>query len=780
MRTAILAFAAGILWLQFQPELPSWWVGAMASGWLLVVAGGCLLMPVVRRSLLLVGCVLLGLGYATWRADMRLVDRLDSAWEGKDVELVGTIAELPQHFNRGSRFRFAVEEVKTPGAVVPKEIMLSWYFGGRNTVEEGEETAGKAIRPGERWRLTARLKQPHGNANPHGFDYEAWLLERGIRAVGYVRSGGRAEKLAEMVWSPNNAIERLRDGVRNSFQAMLPDNRYPYAGVLVALVIGDQRAINGDLWNTFNRTGTTHLMSISGLHITMIALLASTVAGWIWRRVPALALRLPTRRAAVVAGVLAALFYTLIAGFAVPAQRTLYMLIVAALALYSGRRLVASRVLCWALLVVLLFDPWAVLAVGFWLSFGAVGALLYMGSAQVGHEVGGWRQKIQNWGAVQWAATLASLPVLLLIFQQFSLISPVANAVAVPVVSFVVTPLALLAMVVPWWPLLELAHGVMAWLMRLLEWCALAPVWQATAPPLWVAVVAALGVGLLLLPRGVPGRLAGVAMLLPVLFWPAPRPPENEAWIDVLDVGQGLAVLVRTRDRNLLYDTGPLYSAESNAGQRIVVPYLRALGINRLDMLMVTHGDADHAGGAASVRAALPVGSIYSSVPEMGGGRCLAGQSWNWNGVRFGVLHPDEADYRQAGKSNNVSCVLRVEAGGKSMLLTSDIEVRDEKALLARGTQNLSADVMLVPHQGSRTSSSPAFLAATGARQAVLSVGYRNRFGHPKAEILARYEALGAEIWRTDTQGAILVRLAAGQAEVRAWRDVKRRYWHGR
>lgn len=778
MRIPILAFAAGVLGLQFLPSVPCWWGWALAGGWALAFLGWRWRIRGIGYLPGLIGCFLLGIGFAAWRADLRLNDRLDPAWEGKDVELVGTIAELPQSFGRGSRFRFSVEAVRTPAAVVPREIMLSWYAG--RACASCEESFSRAVQPGERWQLTVRLKRPHGNANPQAFDYEAWLLERGIRATGYVRSGESAERLAAMVWTPGHVIERLRQKVRDSFQAMLPEARYPYAGVLVALVIGDQRAIQGPLWNIFNRTGTTHLMSISGLHVTMIAMLAGLLAGGVWRRIPSLSLRWPTRQAAVAAGVLAACLYTLIAGFGVPAQRTLYMLLVAALALYSGRRLAASQVLSLALFVVLLIDPWAVLSAGFWLSFGAVGALLFISASKIARPAGGWRQRLRDWGAVQWAATLASLPVLLLIFQQFSLISPLANAVAIPVISFIVTPLALLAAIVPWWPLLEAAHGVLSLLMRWLEWCALAPVWQAAAPPLWVAMSGALGVALLLLPRGMPGRWAGIAWVLPLLVWPVPRPPEPEAWIDVLDVGQGLAVLVRTRSHNLLYDTGPLYSAESDAGQRVIVPYLRALGINRLDALMVTHRDADHSGGAASVRAALPVGRFYSSMPDWGSEACLAGQEWTWDGVRFSLLHPDKADYESGGKSNHVSCVLRIEAGGRALLLTSDIEAQDEMAILARSPEQLPAEVMLVPHQGSRTSSTPQFLSAVGAREAIIPVGYLNRYGHPKEAVLARYRERRTRLWRTDEQGAVLIRLAERGVAIEAWREKAPRYWHGR
>ena len=773
MRLNILAFAAGIIALQMQPELPAAWPWALA--------GLLLALPAIRwrnvppaRVLGVLACLALGFAWAAWRADIRLADALPAAWEGRDIEVVGVVAALPQDFSQGSRFEFDIESVLTATAVVPERIMLSWYQGNR----DGEEFIRQPLKPGERWQMTVRLKRPHGNANPNGFDYEAWLLERNIRATGYVRQNP-PQRLVEMVWRPDYVVERLRLGVRDSFSTLLPAENYPWAGILVALVVGDQRAIQGDLWTTFNRTGTTHLMSISGLHVTMVAALFGLLTGFVWRRVPALALRLPAQRAALLAGCLAAFFYVLLAGFAVPAQRTLYMLVVAALAMNSGRVIAPSRTLSLALLVVLLIDPWAVLAAGFWLSFGAVGALLYVGSAVVG-EAGGWRERIRNWGVVQWAATLASLPVLLLVFQQFSLVSPLANAVAIPVVSFVVTPLALLAAVIPWWPIAALAHAVLGWLMLFLEWCATWPVWQAPAPPLWAAVVAGLGVAVCLLPRGMSGRLLGVALLLPAIFWPVARPPEGEAWITVLDVGQGLATVVRTRDHTLIYDPGPLYSAESDAGQRVVVPYLRSLGIDVVDVLMVTHRDSDHAGGMASVQSALAVGKVLSSLGDGVGEPCRNGRNWDWNGVRLTVLHPEAEDYAEKRKSNNLSCVLRIEAGGKRMLLTSDIEARDEAAMLQRDPAALAAEVLLVPHHGSRTSSTPEFIAAVGAQHALIPVGYRNRFGHPKADVVERYGAAGTRLWRTDRDGALRVELGTTGAGISAWRDERRRYWHGR
>jgi len=779
MRLSILAFAAGILILQMQADLPpmvavTCLVATGMSGvWLAANRGTWR-----SRAVTLLACAALGFSWAGWRAEVRLADHLPESWEVRDIELVGVVAALPQRFERGERFLFDVEEVLTPGARVPERVYLSWYHSWDDVEDDDTGVASRAMHPGERWRFTARLKRPHGGANPHGFDYEAWLLERGIRATGTIRARHEVVRVEEFVWRPGYLIERLRDRVRERFLRELPDA--PYAGVLIALAIGDQRSIPAAQWQVFNRTGVTHLVSISGLHVTMVAAICGLLIGGLWRRSERLMLRLPAQKAAVLAAWLAALAYALLAGFEVPAQRTLYMLSVVAWSMWSGRNLGASRTLLLALLTVLLLDPWALLATGFWLSFGAVAVLFFAGSSRLGeaNTERRWYAGFRQWGSTQWAVTIGSLPLLLLFFQQFSLVSPLANAVAVPVVSFVITPLALVYALLPWSPLLHLDHWLLSQLMTLLDWLAGWPVWQQPAPPLWASFLAVLGIIWLLLPRGFPARWTGLFLLLPALFLPPPRPVVGEAWVDVLDVGQGLAVLVRTAEHALLYDTGPLYSAEANAGQRVVVPLLRAVGVTRLDTLVVSHRDKDHSGGLSAVQAHGPIARILSSLPELGGESCAAGQAWEWDGVRFAILHPDAGDYNGKGKKpNNLSCVLRVGNGNASILLTADIETADERALMGRSREILSSDVLVVPHHGGRGSSAPEFIAAVAPRDAVFSAGYRNSFGHPRPDVLERYAA--ARHWRTDRQGAVRVTLGR-QAEVSAWRDERPRYWHHR
>jgi len=782
MRIGILSFVAGAWWLQQEPVL-------RAAGWtwaLAAVAVAALAVPpastalrLARAALIAAGCFAAGYSWAAWSAQLRLADALPAEWEGRDVAVAGVVAALPQVYERGLRFEFNVERVLTQDARVPGRIVLSWWG---NPARDDRPAAFPALSAGERWELTVRLKRPRGTANPHGFDYEAWLLERNLRATGYVRPRAGNRRLAELVHRPGYWIERLRERVRARIQAALPDA--PYAGVIAALAIGDQRAIPPEQWQTFTRTGVNHLMSISGLHVTMVSGLVFVVAGGLWRRSPRLTLALPAPKAATLAGLGAALLYALLAGYAVPAQRTVYMLAVVAAALWLGVIESASIVLCLALLVVVLIDPWAVLAPGFWLSFGAVAAILYITSGRIGH--GHW---LATWGRVQVAVTLALVPPLLALFQQVSTVSPIANAAAIPVVSLAVVPLTLTGILVPLDLLLQCAHLVMSGCMVLLEWLAALPdaVWQQHAPPAWTIVVATAAVALLLAPRGLPARWLGMAGLVP-LFTVAPAALQaGDVQVVVLDVGQGVSALVRTEHHALLYDTGPPFGPGVDSGSRIIVPYLRAAGVRRLDGLIVSHDDDDHGGGAASVLQALPVDWLLTSLPDLDplvvraepSLRCAAGQSWEWDGVRFEVLHPARASYdNRTVKDNDRSCVLAIDAPGGRVLLPADIERRSEEELLRGAREQLRADVLLAPHQGSRTSSLPEFVNAVDPRVVVFPVGYRNRFGHPHHEVLRRYVERGARIYRTDRDGAVTIAIpVTGAISVTPHRARYRRYW---
>jgi competence protein ComEC len=772
MTVTLLAFAAGVLALQVQASLPApAWVAALP------LAGLALRRRALAPPLAAFLALAAGFLWAAGLAYLRLADRLAPALEGRDLEVVGVVAGLPALFERGMRFEFDVEATPQP---LPRRVLVSWYRSPPGAAPDAAPLA-ETPHPGERWRLTLRLRRPHGHYNPHGFDYEAWLLERGIGATGYVRQGRAAPALK--LGERNGVFDRIgqaRESVRDRFRRALGET--PAAGILTALAVGDQRSISQEEWRLFNRTGVTHLMSISGLHVTLVSGLFAWLVASFWRRVPRLALALPARKAGAVAAIAAALGYTLIAGFAVPAQRTFWMVTVAATALCSGSVVAPARTLALALAAVLVTDPWAVLSPGFWLSFGAVALIFYVAAEAVREEPRPW-----HWVRVQWAITVGLAPAALFLFAQVSVVGPLANAVAIPLVSAVVTPLALAAAVLPWDGLLSAAAWLTELLLQFLEWCAALPaaLWQQHAPPLWSVLLALAGVLWVLAPRGVPWRASGAALMLPALVLPPPAPAPGEAWITTLDVGQGLAVLVRTANRALLYDAGPAFGPDSDSGERLILPYLRAEGIGRLDAMIVTHHDNDHAGGAASVLEALEVDEFRSSLPAgnpllvlaQSPRRCIAGENWEWDGVRFALLHPSPADFG-VRKANHQSCVLKVSAAGRSMLLTSDIERPAEAALLERDAGALRADVLLVPHHGSRSSSSDEFLAAARPAIAVIPSGYRSRFGHPHPEVLARYRATGARLLRTDLDGAVQVRLSAAGGLAEGERQRRRRYWH--
>jgi len=626
-----------------------------------------------------------------------------------------------------------------------------------------------------------RLKQPHGSSNPHGFDFEAWALENNVRAVGYVNSKGNNVRLAALADGFSYRIETWREAVRDKLNATLVNA--PYAGVLSALAIGDQSSIPQAQWQVFTRTGVNHLMSISGLHITMLASLGFALTYWLWRRSTRLTLFLPARKAAALAALLVALAYALLSGFAVPAQRTVYMVGAVAAALWLNRNFSLGQILSIALLGVLIPDPWAVLSPGFWLSFGAVSLILYVTAHRLGKSH--W---LMEYGKVQWAMTIGLIPLLLGLFQQVSLVSPIANAVAIPLVSLVVVPLSLLGAVLPLDAPLWLAHSVMGWTMALLEWLNKLPqaVWTQHAPPAWSIAAGMLGVLVILLPRGFPARWLGVILLLPMFLNKPELPVQGAVRMTIYDVGQGLAVSVQTQHHALLYDTGPDFSDGADSGNRILIPSLRAVGISKLDGLILTHDDTDHTGGAASVMQAIPIGWISSSLPDghpllqqaADKRRCIDGQSWQWDGVNFEILHPDAGSYAMTKiRDNNRGCVLRISIGNRHILLTADIEKESEQQLLEEHADKLPAALLVVPHHGSKTSSTDAFVVAVRPGYAVFTAGYLNRFGHPKQEVVQRYVHSGAELLRSDEDGAILVNMDALGLRVERYRKTHRRYW---
>lgn len=751
MTYAAFAFAAGAALLQMQATLPS-----LAWAW---VVAGLALFGVRVRPLWIAAAFAAGFFWAAACAQWRMAEWLAPQLEGRDIAVVGVVAGLPALGERSLRFDFDVESAEAP---LPRKILLAWY------------DTTQAVHPGERWSFTVRLHRPHGVVNPHGFDYEAWLLERGIGATGYIRSGEGA-KLLGARRNLLDEIEKMRESVRDRFLAVLGPS--PAQGILAALAVGDQRAISREEWQLFNRTGVTHLMSISGLHVTLVSGLAAWLVAAFWRRVPRLALRAPARKAAALAAIVAALGYTLLAGYGVPAQRTFWMVSVFAAALWSGRIASPWRTLALALAAIVLFDPWAPLSPGLWLSFGAVILIFYAAAGWSAAE-----SRVMQWARVQWAITLGLAPAALLLFGQVSLAGPIANALAIPLVSIVITPLALAAAVLPADALLHFAAWLVQWLLEFLEWCAALPaaLWQQHVPPAWAVLGALAGAAWLTAPRGVPWRPAGLALLAPAFLASPASPPPGEAWITAFDVGQGLAVLARTSSHTLLYDAGPAFGSDSDSGARVVVPALRGEGIAALDLLVLSHEDNDHLGGALTVLESFEVRALASSLPQAhpllalapAARRCARGERWEWDGVRFEFLHPGPAV--PGRRRNDGSCVLRISASGRAVLLAGDIERAAELDVLK--SETVASEVLVVPHHGSRTSSSAEFIAGVSPRWAIVPVGYRSRFGHPHPQVLERYREAGAQIVRTDLDGAVTI-LLSRETKVLAERRLRERYW---
>jgi competence protein ComEC len=758
----VLAGCCGVLSL---PQWPSTHVFVLACAAILAV--GALL-----RARGIMACAL-GASACGWHLAGALADRLDPALEGVALRVRGTVATVPQGTLEVLRFRFAPEPAAGGGAPkLPALIELTWY------------DAPQRVLAAERLELEVKLRRPRGFANPGGHDKEARMLRDHVGASGYVRHGARLGRAADAAWRhpvlmARGHVDRLvRDalGGRSS------------AGVVAGLSVGLQDALSREQWLTLARSGTTHLMAISGLHIAMVA----TLAAWLGGRVQRLRQRFGAtgaqRDAALLAGATAALAYSLLAGWSVPTQRTMVMIALGALAFALRRRVGIADGLGACAVAVLLADPLAPLAPGFWLSFGAVTVILFAATGHASRPT-----LLRSYLRVQAVVTVGLVPMLVGSFGTVSIVSALVNLYAVPLYTGVIVPAVLLSCAVasawhaPGVQLLQWTGALIEATWPLLEAPTHWPLatWSIAelGLPSWVALV--MGAAAVLAPLPALGRLAGVSLVIAAcLSRPAP-PTAGAATITLLDVGQGLAAVVETRTHVLVYDTGPSFRTGSDAGQLVVVPYLRHRGVRHVDVLAVSHDDDDHRGGAASVLGLMPVRALALGpgveAPTQAGAtravekvRCRRGDRWSWDGVAFEWLHPGQVPY---ARDNDGSCVLRVRAGRHSALLTGDIEARAEADLLEAG--DLAAvDIVVAPHHGSRTSSTHEFVTTTRAQWVVYAVGHRNRWKFPADRVVERYRQVGARGLRTSASGAITFELGAGPLEAPAeWRRDRPRPW---
>ena len=681
--------------------------------------------------------------------------------ERADLIAEGWIADLPQYRHRHTRFDFTLDQLRDGEQVIPLsgKLRLSWY-----------QTPPPQLQVGDRWQFTVRLLRPRGSHNPGGFDYERWLYVNRIAATGYVVDRFQPQHLAT---AERHALNRLRQQIRERLHTWVADERY--RGLLTALAIGDRQDIDPQQWQVLQITGTSHLLAISGLHVGLVAGMVFVLARSLWSWIPHLPLYWPAPKAAAVIALSAALGYALLAGFSLPTQRAVVMLSVTLLALLRERPMVPSQLLALALLAVLLYDPGAPLAGGFWLSFGAVATLVYVAVGR--YPAPGWWWR---WPRLQLAIVLGLAPATLALFQQLSVVGPLANLIAIPWASVLLVPLTLLGVLAGAFSdtlatgLLSLANISLDLLWRWLLWPLSRQDWARLllpAPPLGVLVFALPGLLLLLGPSGLPGRWLGIPLCLPLFWFPSHAPPPGVARFTQLDVGSGLATVIQTAEHVLIYDTGP-------HRQPALLPFLRQQGINHLDMLLVSNPSSQHTSGARALLEALPATQILTSdtlqVPIRHAQPCQRGQRWTWDGVVFTVLHPPAMTDLQGG---DASCVLLVEAGERRLLLAGNLEAAGVDALLPELT--VPVDVLVAPYQGRRPLTNPEFLHRLQPDYILFATRYRNHWGYPRPETVAQYSVKGATLLDTVDSGAIQIELHPQRPlSVQRQREHRRRYWH--
>lgn len=761
-----ITFLLGVCSLTVFESLPHWY-------WIFGILPMILIAIKYPRSILIVS-VLLGFLWALTHAYLNLYPALDKSLEGIDLEISGQVVSIPTHYPRSSRFEFSIHSARTTSngetVTVPKKVRLNWYGNV------------PSIQLGEIWQLRVRLKRPWSYANPGGFDYEKWLFEQVIRATGYVRSKGSNELI--YATSLLNPTYYLRASLNQKLERAEGKN----AAVIKALVLGERGQMDPKRWQTLTQTGTNHLLAISGLHVGIVSGFVFFIILFLWRRSEKLCLFIAAQRIAALAAIFAAVFYAMLAGFSIPTQRAMVMAAVVFLSVYSMQSLRPWNILSLALLCVLILDPFSVLSPGFWLSFLAVAIILFSLKGKSAKQAW-WFSLVK----IQFVLAVGLLPLTLLFFQQASLVSPLANFFAVPWVSFLVVPVTLLGSLLLLISeslgnlLLQVAHLLLEVFWSVLDYLHALPFASLQhAVPTWTLIPAGFGILLLLAPRGWPEKTLSVVLISPLIF---AKPAEISVYdlkLTALDVGQGLAIVLEVGDRVLVYDTGPKFGGSFNAGEAVVIPYLRQRGIREIDTLVVSHGDKDHAGGLQGILSNIQVDQLISSKDDYvheNLSTCSAGMEWQWDSVHFQFLHPpSEKNANSKLSSNNSSCVLLVEHSAGSILLTGDIEKRIEKKLLKEQANLLNIDVLIAPHHGSNSSSTREFIQATSPDYVVFATGYRNSYGFPDEKVVSRYKEFGSHLVNTASRGMITFNFSDknGLQLQPGYREVRQRFWHSK
>lgn len=752
-----LAFSSGIVFLLQFSDIPSYWV------YISIPIFSLLTICNSKFKILLIFCI--GFCWAFFRIDLMMTNDLKPYIEGKTILLNGVVTSLPSSHDDHIKFLFKVDHIldKKMSLTEPILVRLNWYK--TKTIPA----------PGERWQFKAKLKRPYGFMNSGGFDYETWVLRQGIKATGYIKNSKLNKKQLE---SESYYFERLRHILSDRIKSILDK---PLLGLVLALSIGDRSQLTAEQWQVFKNTGTSHLIAISGLHLGLITGFIYFLVNALWRRSHHATLLMPAPIVAIIVAFLGAVIYAGLAGFSLPTQRALIMIGVYLISLFAVKKILPLNVVCIAIILILINDPLSIVAVDFWLSFTAVILILFITQYRLDKL-----SNLNRWLKLQCLLSIAIMPVIIFWFKQIPVYSVLANAVAIPVIGFLIVPITFLAtflifllpeFAIYLYSLVEKINDISWSYLHYLSQQQYAVV-SIPASHIGAFFLALVGVLILIMPRGLPARWVGLFYLLPLLFPQTPRLQPDEFKLTQLDVGQGLSALIETQNHVLVYDTGARFSERFNIGDAVLIPYLRAKGFNELSMLMISHGDNDHIGGANALIKRIKINRILTSTPEkfsVDTEICTKGNKWIWDEVVFEILHPAlESNFI----GNNASCVLKVSSRYGTVMLTGDIEKQAEKSLLADLAQQLKADILLVPHHGSKTSSTSEFINAVNPDYAFFSAGYNNRFGFPKQDIIERYKIFGVETLISFETGELSANFDKSGLIVEQFRQKRRRFWH--
>ena len=719
----------------------------------------------------------LGILWAAFRGYWALSYRLPAVLEKQTVVVSGTISSVvEQESNHRVSFDFDVDKIQSDffddAHYLPRALRVSW----RNVSETITKPQG-----GQRWQLTLQIKSTHRNQNPYNFDSELRYIQSGIDGFGSVLAKESPPVLLDSLHvAPKYLLLRVRQNIHNRIQE---NPKFTGTqGLVSALTIGYQHEVPPFLWEIFSSTGTNHLFSISGLHLSAISLLTASLFGFWWRQSPKRLHNVPVQQIVALVAALMAILYCGIGGAGVPLQRSALMVVTACLLLYSKRSLTGLSILANALLVVIVVDPWAPLFPGFWLSFWGVALIIlsakWLSSGQLAHYQ--WLKAAR----LQILISLGMIPVTLWFFQQISLVSVVANLVLIPLVTLIILPITLLAALTNIGFLSVMANQELIWMIDLLSWFAHWPfaVQQMARPPVWTVILALAGL-IFWVKVQEKGRWLGVLCVFPLFLWPGKETKPGEAEIVIFDVGQGNAAIVHTANHHLIIDTGPFYKGFRSSASRIILPYLRERGIRSVDGILISHQDMDHAGGLSDLIKNIQIGWLLSPMPlqkprQIPYVSCLAPKVWVWDQVRFEILFPAKEDSSRYNSGNDTSCLIKISTRKGQILFTGDLGTNPQRMLTQKGNaEKLQAEIMLAPHHGSMESFSGEFAQKVKPAHVIFSSGYLNRYRHPDNRIIAWYQQQGITVWRTDQQGAILINLGKEKSRVSAWRDKGRHYW---